>query len=304
MRTDRDTWDINTSVGSTALFVAASRALEATKAAPLAVDPYAKEFCRAAGGDWAELVEGRAPEHPLRTEDFGRYFVSFQGARTGYFDNYFARAIDAGVTQIVILASGLDSRAYRLDWAPGTTVFELDQPLVHEFKREVLAASGAQPKATRREISIDLREDWGKALRENGFDPSAPSAWIAEGLLLYLPADAQDRLFDALDTLAAPGSFAAVEQTATYPRVVFDMLVANADESGDQHNSEFFRMVYNEHRSEATTWFRCHGWDVQRTELLDYLHDAGRDLPTPTDGAWYMFNSISLLSGIKGQSRR
>ncbi|BAX99817.1 putative S-adenosyl-L-methionine-dependent methyltransferase [Mycobacteroides stephanolepidis] len=300
MRTDRDNWDINTSVGSTALFVAASRALEATKPTPLAVDQYAEVFCRAAGGEWADLVAGGVPEHPLRSEEFGQYFVSFQGARTRYFDGYFGRAIEAGVQQVVILASGLDSRAYRLDWAPGTTIFELDQPLVHQFKHEVLAGHGAEPKASRQEISIDLREDWGKALQDKGFDPSAPSAWIVEGLLIYLPADAQERLFESIDQLAAPGSFVGIEQMTTYADVVFDMLVAGANESGDQANSDFFSLIYNEQRSEASTWFHCHGWDSVRTELLDYLNVSGRTVPEPSQPAWYMFNSISLVSAVKG----
>lgn len=300
MRTDRDTWDINTSVGSTALFVAASRALEAQKLTPLAVDPYAEVFCRAAGGEWAELVEGRAPEHPLRTPEFGHYFVNFQGARTRYFDAYFAKAIAAGVQQIVILAAGLDSRSYRLDWAPGTTVFELDQPLVHQFKREVLAEQGAEPKALRREISVDLRDDWEKALQDSGFDATKPSAWIVEGLLIYLPADAQERLFDAIDSFAAPGSHVGIEQSATHADVVFDMMVTGAREAGDEANSEFFSLIYNEQRSEAATWFHCNGWAAERTELLDYLHTSGRELPSPGEGAWFMFNSISLVTAVKG----
>ncbi|MDT7792764.1 MAG: hypothetical protein QOD59_2200, partial [Mycobacterium sp.] len=113
MRTENDTWDIKTSVGSTALFVAAARALEAQKPNPAAIDPYAEVFCRAAGGDWAAVLDGGAPDHPLKTE-FGEYFVNFQAVRTRYFDNYFLAAAEAGVRQIVLLAAGLDSRAYRL----------------------------------------------------------------------------------------------------------------------------------------------------------------------------------------------
>ena len=93
--------------------------------------------------------------------------------------------------QIVIPAAGLDSRAYRLAWPDGTVVFELDQPQVLEFKHEVLAGSGDAPTAERREIAVDLRDDWPQALRRSGFDPSRPSAWIVEGLLVYLPAAAQ-----------------------------------------------------------------------------------------------------------------
>lgn len=163
MRTDNDDWDITTSVGSTALFVAASRALEANKADPLVVDPYAEVFCRAVGGEWADLLDGKAPDHKLATE-FGSHFVNFQAARTKFFDTYFYAAADAGVRQIVIPAAGLDSRAYRLGWPNGTVVFELDQPQVLEFKRDVLARSGDTPTAERREIAVDLRDDWPYAL--------------------------------------------------------------------------------------------------------------------------------------------
>src|ERR1700739_3435635 len=175
VRSEGDTWDITTSVGSTALFVATARALEAQKPDPLAVDPYAEIFCRAVGGPSADVLDGKAPDHRLKTADFGEHFVNFQGARTKYFDDYFRRAVHAGVRQVVILGSGLESRAYRLDWPAGTTIFELDRPQVLDFKREVLTENGAQPRAGRREIAVDLREDWPQALRDSGFDAAEPS---------------------------------------------------------------------------------------------------------------------------------
>ena len=140
MRSEGDTWDITTSVGSTALFVATARALEAQKPDPLVVDPYAEIFCRAVGGPAADVLDGKVPDHQLKSAEFGEHFVNFQGARTKYFDEYFRRAADAGVRQVVVLAAGLDSRAYRLDWPAATTIFELDQPQVLDFKREVLTA--------------------------------------------------------------------------------------------------------------------------------------------------------------------
>lgn len=212
MRTENDSWDITTSVGSTALFVAASRALEAQKSDPLATDQFAEVFCRAAGGVWPQVLDGAAPDFPLATE-FGHHFIDYQGARTKFFDTYFDDAAADGVRQIVLLASGLDSRAYRLAWPAGTVVYELDQPQVLEFKREVLAKRGDAPTAERREIAVDLRHDWPQALRDNGFDPAEPSAWIAEGLLMYLPAEAERQLFAGIDALAAPGSHVAIEET-------------------------------------------------------------------------------------------
>lgn len=204
MRTDNDTWDITTSVGSTALFVAAARALEAQKPDPAAVDPYAEIFCRAVGGEWADLLDGEAPDHALRNADFGAHFVDFQAVRIKYFDDYFRAAATAGVRQIVLLAAGLDSRAYRLDWPDRTVVYELDQPRVLEFKRHAL--DGHTPRAERREVPVDLRNDWPRALRDNGFDPNEPSAWIAEGLLIYLPASAQRELFTGLRGEAGRGA--------------------------------------------------------------------------------------------------
>ncbi|WP_158166393.1 class I SAM-dependent methyltransferase [Mycolicibacterium smegmatis] len=297
MRTDNDQWDITISVGQTALFVAASRALEARKPHPLAVDHYAEVFCRAAGGDWVAAVEGTDPEHPLQTE-FGVDFVNFQGARTKYFDDYFRRVADAGVRQVVLLAAGLDSRAYRLPWADGTVVYELDVPKVLEFKREVLRRHGATPTAERREVPVDLRDDWPAALRANGFDASQPSAWIAEGLLIYLPADAQELLFAGIDALSAPGSFVAIEESAPMPMDVFEVKRAEALASGDPNS--FFALVFNEQCAPGEQWFSARGWTASTTTLNECLHEVGRPAPAPDSEAAQMTGSISLMWARKG----
>ena len=126
--------------------------------------------------------------------------------RTKFFDEFFIDATTSGIKQAVILASGLDARAYRLPWPDGTTVYEIDQPQVIEFKSRTLAELGAQPTAYRRTVAVDLRDDWPAALQAAGFDPGQPSAWSAEGLLGYLPPDAQDRLLDTITELSAPGA--------------------------------------------------------------------------------------------------
>ena len=115
----------------------------------------------------------------------------------------------------MILASGLDARAYRLDWPTGTTVFEIDQPQVIELKTATLAGLGAEPTADLRAVPIDLRHDWPTALRHAGFDADQPTAWIAEGLLAFLPPEAQDRLLDNVTTLSAKGSRLAAESSST-----------------------------------------------------------------------------------------
>ncbi len=299
MRTDKDSWDITTSVGSTALFVAAARALEARKAEPLAVDPYAEVFCRAVGGEWADLVAGGAPDHKLNTA-FGAHFVNFQGARTRFFDGYFADAAEAGVRQIVLLAAGLDSRAYRLAWPDDTVVFELDQPAVLDFKRQALSEQGARPVAERREIPVDLRDDWPQALRAGGFDPAAPSAWLAEGLLIYLPATTQHQLFVGLDGLAAAGSRLAVEEGAPMPAEVFE--AKRREEKAAGEDGSFFTLVYNEQHAPAAQWFTEQNWSAEETTLVEYLDRVGRPLPGDDPDASPMVDSITLVSAVKRRS--
>ena len=304
MRTDNDTWDITTSVGSTALFVAAARALEGQKPEPLAVDPYAEVFCRAVGGGWADVLDGvdsdvyeEAPAYSRLRSDFGGHFVSFQGARTKYFDAYFAAAADAGVRQIVILAAGLDSRAYRLPWPDGTVVYELDQPEVLAFKRKALDDHGDAPRAERREVAVDLRDDWPTALKASGFDPSRPSAWIVEGLLIYLPASAQEQLFEGIDALSSPGSWVAVEEGRPMPKAAFEAKRAEERTAGAE--GTFFTLVYNEQHAPADEWFAAHEWTAEATQLTAYLRELGRPAPEDDPDVSPMVGSISLVSATK-----
>jgi methyltransferase (TIGR00027 family) len=300
VRTDKDNWDITTSVGSTALLVATARALEAQKPDPLAVDPFAEVFCRAVGGNAADVLDGKIPDHQLKTPDWGEHFVNFQGARTRFFDDYFRQAADDGVRQVVILAAGLDSRAYRLPWPDQTTIFELDRPQVLDFKREVLAELGAKPNAERREVAIDLREDWPQALRDSGFDAAKASAWIAEGLLVYLPAAAEEQLFSGIDALASPGSHAAVEDSAPMASEQLEAAIEEeraARAQGDQRL--FFQLVYNERHAPADQWFGEHSWTAEATRLGDYLREVGRPVPGPDSEAGPMIARNTLVRAVK-----
>ncbi len=275
MRTEGDTWDITTSVGSTALFVAAARALAGRGEAPLAVDPFAEVFVRAAGGEWADLLDGKTPNHPLLDPEWGVSFRTFQEARTRWFDDYFAAASAAGIRQIVLLAAGLDARAYRLSWPDGTIVYELDRPRVLEFKRATLADNGDKPRAERREVAADLREDWPKALREHGFDPSAPTAWLVEGLLPYLPIDATERLFEQIDRASGPGSRVAVEELDPVPDPIYEAMTAQPD-SVPNGGGDWANLIYNEKRPEVVDWFGARGWQAESVRLPDYLASVGR----------------------------
>jgi methyltransferase (TIGR00027 family) len=300
MRSDNDSWDITTSVGSTALMVAAARALEAQKPHPVAVDPYGAVFSHAAGGQWADVVDGKAPDHPLNSE-WGTHFIDFQGARTAYFDAFFARAAGAGVRQVVMLAAGLDSRAYRLQWADGTVVYELDQPRVLEFKQQVISAHGGVPAARRVEIAVDLRDDWPQALRDHGFDAGQPAAFIAEGLLIYLPATAQEALFRGIDSIAAPGSFVGIEEGAPMPGEVWEAAKTADSIAQDAGNVDqnFFHLIYNEQFAPAAEWFGGHGWQAEPTPLADQLQKLGKPLPEAGSQAAHMVGLNTLVSAIK-----
>src|ERR1700750_2773549 len=179
LRTDDDSWDIATSVGATAVMFAAARAAETDKDNPLIRDPYAKVLVAGAGtGVWEFMLDNEFvakvadsdPEVAAVVEHMG----SYQAVRTHFFDDFFGGAAAAGIRQIVILASGLDSRAYRLQWPAGTTVYELDQPKVLEYKADTLDQHGATAVAERREAPIDLRFDWPEALGGAGVWPPPP----------------------------------------------------------------------------------------------------------------------------------
>src|ERR1700754_3314309 len=194
-RTDDDTWDLASSVGATATMVAAQRVLSNREV--LIDDPFAEPLVRAVGLDFfVRAIDGEIGMGDVDPRFSMERAAQGMAVRTGWFDKLFTDAADAGVRQAVILAAGLDARAYRLPWPDGTVVYEVDQPEVMEFKTKTLEGLGAEPTAIHRTISIDLRNDWRKALLDSGFDPTAPTAWSAEGLLIYLPPEAQDKLFD------------------------------------------------------------------------------------------------------------
>ena len=206
-RSDGDSWDLASSVGATATAVAARRALASKGPNPLIDDPFAEPLVRAVGVEaFIRMMDGEI-ETPEDDPAFtAQRLGEGMAVRTRFFDSFFLQAAESGIRQAVILASGLDTRAYRLGWPPGTVVYEIDQPRVIEFKTATLADLGATPSADRRAVGIDLRDDWPAALTDSGFDADAPAAWSAEGLLGYLPPEAQDRLFDNITALSASGS--------------------------------------------------------------------------------------------------
>jgi methyltransferase (TIGR00027 family) len=286
LRSHDDTWDIATSVGSTAVMVAAARAGETERDTPLIRDPYAKVLVAGAGtGVWEFMLDdafvAKVAEADPEVASIFEHMGNYQAVRTHFFDDYFTKATEAGIRQIVILASGLDSRAYRLDWPAGTVVYEIDQPKVLAYKAETLDQNDVKPAADLREVPIDLRFDWPAALREAGFDPSVPTAWLAEGLLMYLPADAQDGLFERVTELSAPGSRVAAETVGVHSeerrarmRERFEGLSAKFEMTDALDVQD---LMYNDpDRSNVTNWLGEHGWSASGVSSESEMRRLGR----------------------------
>lgn len=278
--------------------MAATRALASREPDPLIDDPYAAALVEAVGvPHFIKVANGELGDEadPL----FGaRQMREHIAVRTRFFDDFFTAAGQQGIRQAVILASGLDTRAYRLRWADGSLVFEIDQPAVIEFKTRVLADAGATPAADRRTVGIDLRDDWPKALREAGFDPSRPTAWIAEGLLIYLPPEAQDRLLDNITSLSAPGSTLATEHMDA--KALTGDWAKELSDRGRRYGSDIdlSELFYSGPRTSAGDHLRRQGWQVTiRPNAEAY---AANGFEPPNDQLAAMVGDSGYLSARLG----
>lgn len=290
-RYDNDTWDITEGVGATALSVARARAVESGSATPLFTDPYADFFVEAAiKAGWrppfaaetlAELTGDPTVTAQMQT------MAAYIAARTRHFDEFFTTAGANGIDQVVILAAGLDTRAWRLPWISGTCVYELDQPRVLEFKAEVLDHHHARPAARYVAVPVDLRHDWPAALRANGFDPATPTAWLAEGLLPYLSAPDQDLLFERIDALSTTASRLAVEafgpeffdpgQLARRRAKLKAVREAATAEGLDVPETE--ALWYLEPRTDVEQWLEHRGWEVSGIDSDQLMRRHRRPAP-------------------------
>ena len=312
-RTENDTWDLASSVGATATMVAAARAMATTADNALINDPFAEPLVRAVGVDFfTRLVTGE-----LRPEDLDsdnetvgmQRMTENMAVRTKFFDEFFLTATQAGIRQAVILASGLDSRAYRLAWPSGTTVYEIDQPDVIEFKTKTLAELGAEPTAKRRTVAMDLRYDWPSALIEEGFDPHQPTAWSAEGLLGYLPPDSQDRLLDTITELSAPSSRVAVESVpnidpADHEKAIERMQAASARWRDHGFDLDFAELVYLGDRNEAASYLGDHGWQLSRNSVKELFATNGLPPVDEDNEDVGNFGELQYVSGVLKRVKR
>ncbi len=244
-------------VSETALGAAEMRAEECARSDRLFDDPYAAAFVAAAPPLFPDL--------PSLTDDPGLAalkdaFLAEIAIRTSFYDDALLNTCATGCRQVVLLAAGLDARAFRLEWPDGVQVFELDLPNLFAFKERVLAAEHATPRCKRTVVAVDLRDEWRAPLIGAGFDPDRPSAWTAEGLLAYLSDDDARVLLAKVGELSASGSTLSFE----YDDFAADSTLSQVRDMAGME--EVASMWEGGLRERPDAWLRAHGWDVTITE--------------------------------------
>jgi methyltransferase (TIGR00027 family) len=301
-RTGSDSWDLASSVGATATMVAAYRAAATKAAEPVINDPFAEPLVRAVGIDFfSRLAGGELNVTDAGADELVSGMTNVFASRTRFFDGFVADAAAAGIRQTVIVASGLDARPYRLSWPSGSTVYEIDQPEVMDFKADTLAKLGATPTTDRRVVGIDLRQDWPTALRRAGFDGEQPTAWLAEGLLIgFLPPAAQDRLLDDITDLSASGSRFAGDYVSSVGRseAMQERMRGVTDRWRDHGvDIDMEDLTYQGDRNDVADYLEARGWDAVRASITDLFAASG--LPPIAGGdledafGWIVFVSAT-----------
>lgn len=254
-----DIGDVDLALEPTAVGMAAARAIETAGENRLVCDPYAAALVvgEPQVDELAQCMSGLADQVPQMAAAH-RQMVDYQVARTHFFDRHLDAATASGIRQVVMLASGLDTRAYRLAWPDGTTVFEVERREVLEYKETELAIYGVGSAADRRAVPATLDDNWPRALWRAGFNHNEPTVWLAEGPLPLPPGSFAD-LFNDIDGLSESGSRLAIEGDA---------------------------------RWDPATWLAAHGWQTACTPGRDYLQQLGR---APVDGGDELFALDGVL---------
>lgn len=282
-RTEHDTWDTTSSVGATATGCAAVRALASRQSHPLIDDPFAAALVQQAGVDaFTQVVDGQlAP-----SDVFGPLapaIIDSMAVRTASHDYFALDRVAQGTAQVVMLASGLDTRAYRLAWTSGTTVFDVDLESVTTFKSTTLAALGFSPSSDHRPVGADLRYDWATRLLAAGFDPGKRAVWLVEGLLPYLPPDAQDALLDNITGLSAPDSALIIESVTDARSPEHDEFQAELDQVSERqrqqgHDLDIGTLMYEGDRHETASYLNTAGWTTTQVSATELFASCGRPL--------------------------
>ena len=274
--------NVTSGVAMTAIASAAARAVESSRPDRLIDDPLAAAFVAAA--DPPTPLPVRWPDQDAALSDreiMLLYGSGYTGLRARFGDDELRRACEAGAGQVVVLAAGLDTRAFRLDWPDGVRLFEIDQPSMLEFKDVVLREQGAIARCARTAVGVDLRGDWAPVLVEAGFDAGRPSVWLAEGLLQYLSAGAERALFERIHDLSAPGSHLVVERTVGLASLLEGANGQRLREVSERAGIAMDQLLETEARPDPAVWLAEHGWAVAEHPVQTIAERYGRDFRNP-----------------------
>lgn len=308
--TEREAREIATGAGAKACFIAAMRALAGRNDDPLIDDPFAEPLVRAVGVSFfIRLATGEL--EPAQVDNNGAWGIArirdMLAVRTRFYDIHFMAASGAGIRQAVVLGSGLDTRAYRLPWPAGTTVYEIDEPNILQFKTRTMAGLeadlGAAATADRRTVPRDLRHDWPAALIEAGFDPTRPAVWSAEGLWPYLPPGAQDGLLRGITALSAAGSRLVTENLPQGDRTI-PVLAARTREVTDRWRRHGLKIDMNDmccpgDRTDVLDYLGRHGWEPAATSAPELFALYGLPAATDDDEEAALFASRAYVTATR-----
>lgn len=299
-------WTVSDSVGLSAVVNCSARAVESDRPDGLINDPLAARFVHAVRipttlPTQVDELKGSGAAGAMVASRFG-------GIRARVMDDFLLAANAAGVEQAVIFSPGFDTRAYRLDWPSEMDFYEVEQPGLLDLKAKVLREARAEPRCARHAVGVDPRRDeWEFSLRGAGFDATRPTAWVAEGILLYLSAQGEADLFTAVHKLSAPGSRLAMQYIAGGT----DPLVRRAH-GADRHDRDAghgHRQRQLEHRTPAgrATRLRAAGWEVRLDSVMDrglalgvslyeefsaVGDDAGIEFPVSDEPDGFLFGTL------------
>ena len=189
--------------------------------------------------------------------------------RTWWLDDRLSKALDEGCTQVVILGAGLDTRVARLTFPVDTIVYEVDFDQVVAFKREVFARRAIAPKAGWLTIGADVTapSELVSALIEKGFDPTARTVWVAEGLLFYLAEDASNALVAAAGSSCAAQSELLVVHFGPGSQVEKQSKEMNAAAGSGGFG-------FQSYVTDPQQWLRSLGWTVEEATTIGQVGSA------------------------------
>src|SRR5262245_30572566 len=266
-------------LGLTAILVSGARATESGRPDRLFEDPFALAFVEAASR--ASPTIALALAQGFADEAVNQARRDSVAIRTRFCDDYLFAAARSGCHQVVLLADGLDSRAFRLPWPAGVRLWEIDLPDVLAFKERVLADRDASPGCERTVLPADLREDWPHTLSNAGFSPGQPTAWLIEGLLMYLDEGERDLLLSRVGGLSSAGSRIALDHQ---PRFFSPPPVTDRDDASGAGAVARFAALAAAASSDPSLippakWLGGHGWRAKVEAAAALLARHGRPVP-------------------------